>query len=141
MLKIICCVPIYALIGSVILRAACTLFNKLCRPENQVPEPDYGKALLATLIWASLSQVFGLVISVVLAVTLVSANVTPEVTVAIVELVAQSIGVLIMAGTATFALPAPFGRSLLVSLIFYGITLCVLLVVGGLFWGFLALRN
>lgn len=74
-----CGVLIGTVIGAIILRAACSAFNKMCQPENQVPEPEFGKAMLVAFVATLVNVGVGFVIGLVFGTGLAAAGIEPVV--------------------------------------------------------------
>jgi len=122
--------PIGALISAVILRAACSIFNKLAGSEKSVPEPGFGKALGITAATLVVNVLVGIVIGLVFGAGAVAAGANPAQTQILVNLISMPAGVLVMSGMLTAMLPSSFGKSLLITLIAYAIIIAIAVVVG-----------
>ncbi len=122
-------VPIGALIAAVILRAACSIFNKLAGPEKAVPEPGFGKALGIAAATLVVNVLVGIVIGVVFGAGAVAAGASPAQTQILVNLISMPAGFLVMSGMLTAMLPTSFGRSLLIALIAYAVMIAIGVVV------------
>ena len=131
LLGLACGVLIATLIGAIILRAAVSAFNKLSQPENQVPEPDFGKAMLMAFVAAIVNGVVGFGIGIVFGTALAAANAPPMQVQLIVQAISLPISLLVLAGTITLLLPTSFGRALLISLLYLAIGIAVAIVIGG----------
>ena len=121
--------PLAALVSAVILRAACSLFNKLAGSEKAVPEPGFGKALGITAATLVVNVLVGIVIGLVLGTGAAAAGAKPSQTQLLVNLISMPAGFLVMSGMLTAMLPTSFGKSLLITSIAYAISIAILVVV------------
>ncbi len=121
------------LFGAVVLRAACSLYNKLASPQSSVPAPGFGKALGITALSLIANVIAGALLGGVLAGGALAAgaqakNFAPAAQL-IPSLVSLPVGILVMSGLLTVMLPTTFGRALLVTLIQYAIMMVIGVVV------------
>lgn len=117
------------LVGSVILRAACSLMNKIS--SNSVPEPVFGTAIgivvtrfLATI---AVSVTIGVVVGPMIGG--IQENIDMGVRVALHVI---SLGISIVVGSVVIMsmLPTDYGKAILISLLEFGIKFCIGLVLG-----------
>jgi hypothetical protein len=118
------------LLGAVILRAACSLFNKMASRENAVPEPGFGKALGIVVVNVIASAVVGLPIGLIVGLVGQGSGLDQKVTQVIATLISLPIGFFVTGGILTFMLPTSFGRALLVTLLQYVVIFLIALVFG-----------
>src|SRR5262245_24340816 len=117
------------LIGAVILRAACSLYNKMAGADKRVPEPGFGKALGIMVVTLIVNIVVGGVLGLLLAGGGAAAGADQRAMQLLVNVISIPIGFLTMAGMSTVMLPTSFGRALLVTLIQYAIMFAIEIVV------------
>ncbi len=119
-----------SLVGAVILRAACSLYNKMAHRENGVPEPGFGKALGITVVTLIVNMGAGFVVGLIVGGWAAAAGMGQQGAQLLSSVISFPIGILTMAGMSTVMLPTSFGRALLVTLIQYAIMIAIGLVVG-----------
>lgn len=107
-------VPIAALLGAVILRAACAIFNNLAGLHNSVPQPGFGKALGICAATMVVNYAVSFLIAAVFGVAAAANGKGPT---PIAGLISLPAGFLVMSGMLTAMLPTSFGKSLLLTLI------------------------
>jgi hypothetical protein len=117
-------------IGAVILRAACSLFNKMASPQNGVPEPGFGKALGIVVLNAIASAAAGFPVGMIVGLWGQASGIDEKTTQAVAGLISLPIGFLVMGGLLTLMLPTSFGRALLVTLLQYVVIFLIALVIG-----------
>ena len=83
-------------IGAVILRAACSFYNKMNAAQNQVPEPRFGKAIGITLVTMIVNVLVGAAAGMILGGGAVAAGVPPRGAQTFSGLVALPIGFLVV---------------------------------------------
>ena len=117
-------VAIGTVVGAIILRAACSLYNKIVggsRAPGAVPNPGFGKAMgivfVATLVNFGLSFVIGFVGAL--------GAVHPAVT----QLISLPVGYLVLAGMTTAMLPTDFPKALLIALLYVVIAICIVVAI------------
>jgi hypothetical protein len=132
-------VALFTLIGAILLRAGCALYNWLAKrwqPTRRVPEPLFGKAMGITFVTSVVCVIVGFVIFGPL--------VGPDGTVAAARgggtalaerLLSLSVSLLVTAGMNAALLPTTFIRGFLVALCSLVVALFVGLVVGGVILG------
>ena len=118
------------LVGAVVLRAACALFNKLAGQDKRVPEPGFGKAMGIVVVTLIVNVVVGGVLGLLLAGGGAAAGADQRSMQLLINVISIPIGFLTMAGMLTVMLPTSFGRALLVTLAQYAIMFAIFLVVG-----------
>jgi hypothetical protein len=105
------------LIGAIILRAACSLFNKFAGGESAsgaVPEPSMGSAMAITFVTTLVNMAVGFV----LGLALQGAGPNQAASQAIINLISIPISLLVFAGMVTVMLPTTFGKGLLIALLY-----------------------
>ena len=85
------------MIGAIILRAACSAFNKLSQPQNHVPEPEMGKAMLITFVTTIVNSVLGFVLGLVFG-TAMRGAVPPDQIQIVAQFMSLPLSMLVMAG-------------------------------------------
>ncbi len=130
-----CAIVIGTLIGAIILRAACSAFNKLSQPQNHVPEPEMGKAMLITFVTTVTNWILGFVLGFIFGAALAAADMPPQQIQIIVQLISLPLSILVMAGMNSLMLPTTFGRGLLVALLYMAIAIAVAIVIGIIIFG------
>jgi uncharacterized membrane protein len=118
------------LVGAVILRAACSLYNKLAGPDKRVSEPGFGKAMGIMVVTLIVNVVVGGLLGLLLAGGGAAAGADQRSLQLLVNVVSIPVGFLTMAGMLTVMLPTSFGRALLVTLLQYAIMIAIGIVVG-----------
>ncbi len=118
------------LVGAVILRAACSLYNKMASQENRVPEPGFGKALGITLVTMIVNVVVGFMVGLITGGGAAAAGVGAQGAQVISALISLPVGFFVMAGMLTAMLPTSFGRALLVTLVQYAISIAIAIAIG-----------
>jgi hypothetical protein len=117
-------VSIISLVGAVVLRASCWLFNKFAGgpgAPNSVPEPSLGKACVIALVTAIVQQVVGFVVGLIVGAGGVAAGANQQATTVAAMLVSIPIGFLVFAGLVSVLLPTTIGRA-------FGVALCEFLI-------------
>jgi hypothetical protein len=61
---------VWGLISAVLFRGAASTYNRFCQPENQVPGPSFGKALLVGIVYTGLLMVAQFVLQMLLGVAM-----------------------------------------------------------------------
>jgi hypothetical protein len=115
----LCGVIFMAVLGAVILRAACALYNKMAGgagSPSAVPKPEWGRAILITFVTAIVNFGAGLLLGFGGGEML---NI----------LIAVPAAFLVMAGMLTAMLPTSFPRALLVTLLYYVIMMAIAAVI------------
>lgn len=137
--------PIAALISAVILRAACSLFNKIAGSENAVPEPGFGKALGITVATWAVNLIVSLLIGLAFGMGAGAAGVNAANQNLLINLITLPAGFLVMSGMLTSMLPTSFGKAALVTLLTYvvafAIAMVVALIVVGVGFGLMGLNR
>lgn len=123
------------LIGAVILRAACALYNKMAGPDKRVPEPGFGKAMGIMVVALIVNVVAGGVLGLLLAGGGAAAGADQRSMQVLVNLISLPLGFLTMTGMSTVMLPTSFGRALFVTLIQYAIMFAIAIIVGVVIFG------
>jgi hypothetical protein len=118
------------LIGAVILRAACSLFNKMAGQDRAVPEPSFGKALGITVVSMIANMAVGFMVGIVIGGGGAAAGANPQHVQIISTLVSLPVGFLVMSGMLTLMLPTSFGRGMLVALLQYAISFAIAIAIG-----------
>lgn len=124
-------------VGTIIFRAACSLFNKLAGADKRIPDPSFGKALGIMFVTIIVNGIFGAGAGFVLGAGSVVAGADAKTVQLLSSLVSMPIGLLGLAVMAKFLLPTTFGRALLVGVLFYVIAMVIGLAVvlgGVLVW-------
>jgi hypothetical protein len=132
------------LIGGVILRAACALYNKLAggkRSPTSVPEPLLGKAMGITFVTTLVNAIAGVTIGILIGAGGVAAGADQRWTAAMVQLLAFPVSLLVMAGMNAALLPTTVARGLLVALCYLLVVLFVVAVLGAIFGGLFLLAS
>jgi hypothetical protein len=117
-------VVIATVIGAIILRAACSLYNKIVggsRAPGAVPDPGFGKAMAIVFVATLVNFVLSFIIGMVGAVGAVHP--------AVVQLICLPVGYLVLAGMTTAMLPTDFPKALLIALLYVVIGICVVVVI------------
>jgi hypothetical protein len=112
------------LVGAIILRAACWLFNKMAGGEGSpgsVPSPGFGKAMLMVLVIGIIQVVAGIVMGILLA--------NAGMGIVMLQLVSTPISFLVAAGMISALLPTSFSRGLGVALCQFIISILILVFV------------
>jgi len=117
------------LVGTIMLRAACSLFNKLAGESKRVPEPGFGKAMGIMLVTLLVNVVVGGVLGLLVLAGGAAAGADQRSMQLLINVVSIPIGFLTMAGMLTVMLPTSFGRALLVTLTQYAIMFLVGIIV------------
>ena len=117
-------VVIGTLVGAIILRAACWLFNKFAggpQAPGAISEPSFGTAMLivfvATLLNGLISLSLGGVVS--------AAGANPQ----FGQLIGLPVSLLVLAGMTSAMLPTTFGKGLLVAVLYLVIGICIAVAV------------
>ena len=111
-------------IGAIILRAACWLFNKMAGGEGSpgsVPSPGFGKAMLMVLVIGIIQVVAGIVMGILLA--------NAGMGIVMLQLVSTPISFLVAAGMISALLPTSFSRGLGVALCQFIISILIIVFV------------
>jgi hypothetical protein len=122
--------PIGALISAVILRAACSFFNKLAGPDRAVPEPGFGKAMGIAVVCLLVNLVASVAIGLIVGAGGGVAQAGKGATQLIANLVSIPVSFLVMGGILTAMLPTSFQRGVLVALIHTAIAIAIGIVIG-----------
>lgn len=135
MLAGILCLVVFAvafglLVGAVIFRAACSIYNRLCQPENRVPDPSFGKAMLIAFVSGVAQNIVGVVIGFAIGIASAGVGLDEDVASIAAGLVSIPFSLLISAAINAWLLPTTFGRGLMVALVQLAIVITVVLVVG-----------
>ena len=112
------------LVGAIILRAACWLFNKMAGGEGSpgsVPSPGFGKAMLMVLVIGIIQVVAGIVMGILL--------VNAGMGIVMLQLVSTPISFLVAAGMISALLPTSFSRGLGVALCQFIISILIIVFV------------
>ena len=133
---IVAAIALGTLIGAVLLRAACALYNKLAggpKSPSSVPEPPLGKAMGIALVTTIVNAVVGFVLGLLVAAGMAGAG--ERRTVITTQLLSFPISLLVMAGMNSALLPTTFGRGFLVALCYLLVVLFVVAVLAVIFGG------
>jgi hypothetical protein len=122
--------PIAALITAVMVRAACSFFNKLAGADRAVPEPSFPKALGIAVVGMVTNVVVSTLLGLVLGVAGHAAQLNAGPTELIANLISIPVSFFVLGGILTVMLPTSFQRGLLVALIYCGIAIAIGLIVG-----------
>ena len=107
-------------VGAMILRAACSLFNKFAGgrdAQGAVPDPSFGRAVGISFV-ATLIQ---MVIAFVLSLATRAGGIGDMVTPAILRLAFLPLSICVLASITTAVLPTSFGKGMLIALIHWAI--------------------
>ena len=118
------------LIHAVILRAACSIFNRVCQPENCVPGPSFGKAILIVFVTNVAQNIVSFGIGVVTGIVAAVVGFDEDVATIIAVVFSIPFVILIAGVINTWLLPTTFVRGLLVALLHVAIVIAVGLVIG-----------
>jgi hypothetical protein len=140
----VCGLLIGTVIGAVILRAACWLFNSMAGGDERrggVPEPEFGRAMLITfvtfLVQTGVQMVIGFVTGAGAAAAEQAKPGAGGPAQLMASLIALPVGFLVMAGMLTAMLPTSFPKALLVALLEYVIIIIIAaIIIGGLILAF-----
>jgi hypothetical protein len=116
-------------IGAIILRAACALYNKLVggpKTPTSVPEPDFGRAMGIIFVAWLVNLAAGFMLSMVFAGGVGADRVQTM----MAQAISIPIGFLVLAGMIAGMLPTTFGRALLVALLYLLIAVIVGVTIG-----------
>lgn len=127
---LLCVGVLWTLVGAVILRAACALYNKMAASGNGVPDPSFGKAMGITLANFVAHMIVNIPLSMAMGGGQMAPGQPPNAGQIVSGLLALPIGFLVMAGMLTALLPTTFVRALLVSLCYMAIGIAVAIVIG-----------
>lgn len=125
------------LVGAVIVRAACSIYNGLVGGEytdSGVPSPGFGWAMVIVLVNGIVATAVSFAITfgfAILAREQVLGNGPPVPLWIIMQAISLPIGFLINASLTSIMLPTTFGRSALIVLIEYLIVLLIFAVIAG----------
>jgi hypothetical protein len=134
-----CGLLIGTLVGAVILRAACSAFNKLSQPQNHVPEPELSKAMLISFVTTVANWILSFIIGRIVGDAL-EADVMPPLQIQVIALLINlPTSTFVMAGINSLMLPTTFGRGLLVALLYIAIAIAVAVVIGAIVFAVLLL--
>ncbi|MFN0050749.1 MAG: hypothetical protein ACKV0T_01070 [Planctomycetales bacterium] len=136
---LVAAVAIGSLIGAIILRAACSLFNRLAGSSSAVPEPSFGQALGIVFATTIANCVVSFGARLVIGGGAVAGGMSPQTAQIISSLVSLPIGVLVMSAMLMALLPTTFGRGLLVSLLYLLVGILVGLVIGVIIFAVVAI--
>jgi hypothetical protein len=116
------------LVSAVILRAACSLYNKIAGSESGgVPEPSFGKALGIIAV----TMLANFVVSFVVGIALGAAGQGGQQRMSLMaNLVSLPISIAVLAGILTAMLPTTFPRGLVVALLYLVVAIVIGLVIG-----------
>jgi hypothetical protein len=121
------------LIGAVILRAACALYNAMAGGKGspyRVPEPELGKAMGIVLVTALINIAASFVLGLAVGGGAAATGTGVEGPALLLQLVSLPLSLLVMAAMLTAMLPTTFGRGILVALCNLLITILVVVAVG-----------
>jgi hypothetical protein len=128
------------LIGGIILRAACSLYNKMAGGDKityGVPEPTFGKAMGIALVILVVQILINFTINLVVGAGAQAAGASGTAAAGfnlLGLLGSLLIGILVMSGLLTALLPTNFGRAILVTLLYQVIFIVVVIIAGALVW-------
>lgn len=133
-------VALGTVIGAVLLRAACALYNKQAggkgSPES-VPEPLLGKAMGITFVTTLVNAIAGFVIGLLVGTGAAAAGASERGPAIVAQLLSLPVSLLVMAGMNSALLPTTFGRGFLVALCYLLVVFFVVVILavicGGLF--------
>jgi hypothetical protein len=137
-------IAIGTLIGAILLRAACALYNRLAGGKNSpssVPEPELGKAMGIALVTAIVNAVIGYLLEFAIGVGAAAAMADQGNTIILRNMVILAyllsfpVSLLVMAGMNALMLPTTFGRGILVTLCYLLVVLFVVVVLSVIFGG------
>jgi hypothetical protein len=126
------------LIGGVLLRAACALYNKFVggrKTPYSVPEPEMGKAMGIIFVTELVNWILGLAIGFAIGAGSFAAGLGEMETKIIAQMVSFPFSLLVLAGMSSSMLPTTFGRGLLVALCYLLVVVFVAVVLGVIFGG------
>jgi len=128
------------LIGAVILRAACALYNAMAGGKGspyRVPEPELGKAMGIVFVTALINYASGFVIGLMANAGAEATRINPLGPNLLASAISLPLSLLVMAAMLTAMLPTTFGRGILVALCNLLVTILVVvavaIVVGGVY--------
>ena len=116
------------LIGAVLVRASCWLFNKLAGgpgSPNAVPEPDFHKALCIAIAAIVTKIVAALVIALVASGGDLDARASEQAQ-QVASLLSSLIAFLGLAGALALILPTNFGKAILLAVLYVIVALAVI---------------
>ncbi|REJ95072.1 MAG: hypothetical protein DWQ29_02285 [Planctomycetota bacterium] len=117
-------------IGAVILRAACSIFNKFAEPQNHVPEPSFGYAMLIAFVTTVVNSIVGFGVGLVIGVGLANSGMTEQQVALVAQVISLPFSILVMAVMNMLMLPTTFARGLLVALLYLAVAIAVAIVIG-----------
>jgi hypothetical protein len=116
------------LIGAVILRAACWLYNSMVggpKSPSAVPEPTMGRAMGIVFVTLLVNFAVSFGVGLVVGGGAAAAGGDTQMAGIIAQLVSIPISFLVMAGMLTALLPTTFPRALLVALLEFAISIVI----------------
>lgn len=122
--------PIALAVFAVSFRAACTLYNKMSRPEKQVPKVSFGRALLISLISGVISLVIQLPVYLAISALGEGVGFPPQVIRLMSGAINLPLGQVIPAAIIMRLLPTTFGRGVMLSILQTLIGMVLALSVG-----------
>ena len=125
-------IAIGTLIGAVILRTACWLYNVFDggpRSPQAIPEPDFGKAAGIVLVTMVVNYGVSFVIGFVGGAAALGGGADPRTAQLMVTLISLPISLLVMAAMISMMLPTSFGKAILVALLYLLVAICVAVVI------------
>ncbi len=118
-------IPIIIAVSAIVLRAAVTGFNKMSSPDNAVPEPSFMKAMGIAAASTIVSYMVNFAIGFLGAGAMIAGGANPMQAQIIIILISLPAGFLVVAGMLTAMLPASFGKSMIITLLYYLIAIAI----------------
>ena len=118
------------LIGALVLRAACWLYNKIAGGPNvaaAVPEPDFGKAVAIVFVSMLVNVMVSMALTFAFGGGFVARN-DPS-SQLIQSAISMPISLLVMAGMVTAILPTTFGKGILIALLYLLVAIAIGIVI------------
>ncbi len=125
-------------IGGILLRAGVSLFNKMAGESAAVLEPSKDRAMAIVFLTFVTNSIVGFIIGFLYGIAfpaipaVVGAKAAgPNINMT-VQFISLPVGFLVTAGIIAFLLPVNFGKSILIALCYYLITLSIVGMIAGL---------
>ncbi len=120
------------LIGAVVLRTACWLYNLFvggAKSRDAVPMPDFGKAMGIAFVAALVNMGTSFVVGLVVGGGMAAMGKDLGAAQSVAQLVAVPVSFLVLAGMISGMLPTSFGRAALVALLYLAIAIIITVVI------------
>lgn len=122
-------IPIALAISAVWFRAGCAVYNRMCQPENRVPSPTFGTALLIAIPMVAVKLVIRAGLTVVVLSMFDGLSGVERLIKAAASLGSVPFAILATAAMAAWLLPTTYTRALLATLLTYVIGLILALAL------------